>query len=316
MSLKERSRHLFSSMQQSICEAIESVETKKSANTAGRFRSDEWARVDTLTGDHGGGGLSRVLSGGAVFEQGGVNFSAVHGTLPPIMQKKLEIDKGSADFFATGVSLVIHPFSPRVPTVHANFRYFEVDSYAWFGGGADLTPYVLYEDDAIHFHEELKKSCDPFSSEYYPLFKKECDQYFFIPHRKETRGVGGVFFDYLGKSEPEKLEHFFNFTKSVGESFVNAYLPIVEKRMHEEWTPREKEFQLLRRGRYVEFNLVYDRGTQFGLATGGRTESILMSLPPEVRWQYENELAKNESEERLMEVLRCPVDWLSLPVNV
>lgn len=316
MSFKSQSRHLFSSLQSSICDSIEAVEIKKSINTAGRFRSDEWERVDAFTGGHGGGGLSRVLTRGAVFEQGGVNFSEVHGTLPPVMLKKLEINEDTPDFFATGVSLVIHPLSPRVPTVHANFRYFEVESCAWFGGGADLTPYVLYDEDAIHFHRELKNACEPFSNEYYPSFKKECDQYFFIPHRKETRGVGGLFFDYLGKSEPGKLEHFFNFTKSVGESFISAYIPIVEKRMHEDWSPREKEFQLLRRGRYVEFNLVYDRGTQFGLATGGRTESILMSLPPEVRWQYENELAQNESEERLMKVLRSPVDWLSNPVEV
>jgi coproporphyrinogen III oxidase len=306
MNLQEKSTRLFTDLQNSICSALESQDR------ASRFECDIWKRKDTVTGGDGGGGCSRILRKGKVFEQGGVNVSTVHGILPPVMKEKFNLtSEKEATFFATGVSLVIHPYSPRVPTVHANFRYFEVDDIAWFGGGADLTPYRLEEEDAIHFHRVLKSACDQFSKEYYPRFKAECDTYFYIPHRKETRGVGGLFFDYLGTNDNERLDHFFDFTSAVGHSFLDAYIPIVERRKNEQWTERDKEFQLLRRGRYAEFNLVYDRGTQFGLATGGRTESILMSLPPLVRWQYEGDIATTEEEQILMEVLKNPREWIS-----
>jgi len=225
------------------------------------------------------------------------------------MSFKLTGKKEEQPFYATGVSLVIHPHSPRVPTSHANFRYLEVGEYSWFGGGADLTPYSLNLEDSSHFHQELKKACDNVSPAFYPKFKKECDEYFFIKHRNETRGVGGIFFDYLGKEENDKLDVYYDFSKSCGHSFVKAFLPIVKNRKDESWTEREKEFQLLRRGRYVEFNLVYDRGTHFGLHTNGRTESILMSIPPIAKWQYENDLASTDSEKKLQEILRQPIDW-------
>lgn len=301
---KEQASSFFQKLQQNICDAIEQVDGKS------RFESDHWERVDTISGKKGGGGHTRIIRNGSVFEQGGVNFSAVHGLLPEIMKQKLGIlNSETPEFFATGVSLVIHPFSPKVPTVHANFRYFEVGDICWFGGGADLTPYVLEEEDATHFHDVLKKACDRYSPEYYPLFKQECDTYFYLPHRKETRGVGGVFFDYLGKEPGSNIEQYFDFVRGVGDSFVEAYIPIVEKRKSEEWSDRQKKFQLLRRGRYVEFNLVYDRGTQFGLATGGRTESILMSIPPEVNWQYEADIAVTEEEQKLISVLQSPKNW-------
>lgn len=304
MELKSKASTFFSKLQGEICSSIEQSDSKSI------FESDHWERSDTETGEHGGGGHTRILRNGAVFEQAGVNFSAVHGKLPLVMQKKLELNTNDSDFFACGVSLVIHPFSPRVPTVHANFRYFEVSNIAWFGGGADLTPYVLEKEDAIHFHSVLKNACDKHGSELYPKFKIECDNYFRILHRNESRGIGGVFFDYLGKNEPDKLNYYFEFVKSVGDSFCNSYIPIVEKRKTEEFTEREKNFQLLRRGRYVEFNLVYDRGTQFGLATGGRTESILMSIPPVANWQYEGKIAVTESEKALIEILKNPINWV------
>lgn len=305
LELAQKSQILFQELQSSICNALE----EQDANAC--FSSDVWKRNDEQTGGEGGGGTSRILRAGKVFEQAGVNFSAVYGVLPDVMKNKFgltEVD--SPSFFATGVSLVIHPLSPRVPTVHANFRFFSVGPVSWFGGGADLTPYVLEEEDARHFHSVLKIACDEMSPDYYPRFKKECDSYFYIPHRGETRGVGGIFFDYLGKDAPDKIEHFFSFTQHVGRSFVDAYVPIVAKRKQESFSEREREFQLLRRGRYVEFNLVYDRGTQFGLATGGRTESILMSLPPVAHWQYEGELASTPDEMALMEVLRSPREWV------
>lgn len=301
-SYKAASVEFLTNLQEDICKALTEVDRKED------FTKDIWERTDE-TSAPGGGGLTRLLVNGGVIEQGGVNFSEVYGTLPVEMSHKLTGSNVAERFYATGVSLVIHPHSPRVPTTHANFRYLEVANHAWFGGGADLTPFVLEVEDAKHFHSVFKNACTPFSKNYYSRFKKACDEYFYIPHRGETRGVGGLFFDYLGKDEPNKLEHFFEFTKAMGNSFIEAYLPIVEKRKNESYSEREREFQLLRRGRYVEFNLVYDRGTQFGLHTKGRTESILMSLPPLVRWQYEGSLAKTEKEKELEAVLREPRDW-------
>lgn len=252
-----------------------------------------------------------VMVDGQTFEQAGVNFSAVSGNLPAEMAQRLTGEKSISPFYATGVSLVIHPRSPMVPTVHANFRYIEVGDRAWFGGGADLTPYYLEEEDAVHFHSVLKKQCDLFAPGTYTKYKKECDEYFFIKHRQETRGIGGVFFDYLGKEEPKfRLDEYYLLCELLGGSFVESYRPIVERRMHVPYSERERSFQLYRRGRYVEFNLVYDRGTLFGLQTNGRIESILMSLPPLASWAYEYNLEPGSREAKLMEVLKNPKDWV------
>jgi coproporphyrinogen III oxidase len=283
------------SLQDTICTAIEAEDG------GARFHEDRWDRPG------GGGGQARVIAEGKVFEKGGVNVSAVFGELPAKLAEKMGVDR--ADFFATGISLVLHPFSPRVPTVHANYRYFEMSNGdAWFGGGADLTPYIADPWDAGHFHSALKGACDPFGTELYPRYKKWCDEYFFIRHRGEARGVGGLFYDYL-RGTPEEMEGLFAFQQSVGDAFLPAYLPIVERHADEPFTEREKKFQLLRRGRYVEFNLVYDRGTTFGLETQGRTESILMSLPPVVNFDYCAPMETDESEATLMGWLREPREW-------
>lgn len=287
-TLKERARNFFAGLQDEICEALEKLDGE------GRFREDLWAR------DEGGGGRTRVMQNGAVFEKAGVNFSEVYGRFDELFAAKMPVGEG-ASFFATGISLVLHPLSPFVPTVHANFRYLERGSGSWFGGGTDLTPYYPYIEDVIYFHGILKDECDKFDPWYYPRFKKWCDEYFFIKHRNEARGVGGIFFDYLtGRHADEPLEpgdkrprvdrgieFVFEFVQGVARAFLPAYLPIAQLRKDEAYTEREREFQLMRRGRYAEFNLVYDRGTHFGLQTRGRTESILMSLPPLVRWVYD-----------------------------
>jgi coproporphyrinogen III oxidase len=277
-------------LQDRIVREIEAVD-------GGRFHEDAWERPG------GGGGRTRVLSDGAVFEKAGVNFSAVHGELGEEAARTLP-GEGRA-FFATGLSLVLHPASPRVPSVHANFRYMERGGRWWFGGGSDLTPYVLIEEDARHFHGAWKRVCDRHDPAFYPRFKRWCDEYFFLPHRGEARGVGGIFFDHLEGD----LERLFAFWREAGEAFLDAYLPIVARRRGEPYGPSEREFQLLRRGRYVEFNLLHDRGTLFGLKTAGRTESILMSLPPLVRWPYDFRPAPGSPEARLEEVLRHPRDW-------
>jgi len=300
---------LFSRVQSEICSALETLDGKE------KFQADEWTRED-LSGGHGGGGLTRVLRGGAVFEQAGVNFSEVRGNLPKELAEQMLGERGEPaepPFYATGVSLVIHPFSPLVPTVHANFRYLQVGSHEWFGGGTDLTPYVLFEDDARHFHQSLKTVCDRHDAQFYSRFKKWCDEYFYLPHRQEARGVGGVFFDYLGRESrgnAAEIEQYFKFVTEMAENWSASYQPIVERRKNSPWQEQQKNFQLLRRGRYVEFNLIYDRGTLFGLKTGGRTESILMSLPPEVRWAYNYKPAAGGAEEKLLSVLRSPQDWI------
>jgi coproporphyrinogen III oxidase len=257
------------------------------------FHEDAWQRPG------GGGGRSRVLTDGGLFEKAGVNFSDVHGNMKPEAARGLPGD--GAEFRATGISLVLHPRSPRVPTVHANLRFIRRGNAAWFGGGTDLTPYYVVAEDAVLFHRWLKTICDRHQPSLYPRFKRWCDRYFFLPHRNEPRGVGGIFFDYLGAgaesaagegtSSPTTvweadLEHVFSFVRDLGEHLMEAYAAIVARRRDESWGERERDWQLIRRGRYVEFNLVYDRGTLFGLRTDGRTESILMSLPPEVKWRY------------------------------
>ncbi len=271
----------------------------EAADGIGHFREDRWDRPG------GGGGRTRVLEGGAVFERAGINFSEVHGELPESLASSMP---GSGRrFMAVGVSLVLHPASPMIPTTHANFRYLERGEAAWFGGGADLTPYYLFEEDARHFHRTLKAACDRFDPSWYRRFKKDCDDYFVLKHRGEARGVGGIFFDYL-QGDRERLAAG---VQGLWSAFLPSYLPLVERRRGESFGEAERQFQLMRRGRYVEFNLLYDRGTTFGLQTGGRIESILMSMPPLVRWEYAYEPAPGSREARLHEVLRRPRDWAS-----
>jgi coproporphyrinogen III oxidase len=291
-SLKHRAQKLFGEIQEQMTIALETLDG------IGRFEQDDWKHPE------GGGGNSRVLQNGRVFEKAGVNTSTVSGTLSNSLAEKL--NAGTKGFHATGISLVLHPDSPMIPTVHMNLRYIELSKGdAWFGGGADLTPYYLFEDDAKHFHSTLKNICDRWNPEYYLHFKKSCDEYFFLKHRGEARGIGGIFFDYV-RNDPE---HFFLFVEDLGNGFLQTYLPIVERRKKEPYGEREKEWQLIRRGRYAEFNLVYDRGTLFGLETRGRTESILMSLPPAVKWVYNHQPEPGSREEELLKTLQHPKDW-------
>lgn len=262
------------------------------------FREDRWERPG------GGGGRTRVLVDGGLFEKAGVNVSEVYGQLTEEFSGDLP-GEGAA-FFAVGISLVLHPRSPMVPTVHANFRYVEKGDKTWLGGGADLTPYYLFEEDAVHFHTVWKAACDRHDEEYYPRFKKWCDEYFVLPHRGEARGIGGVFFDHLDVDAKSVA-----FWKDAGDSFLDAYVPIAERRRQEAHGDAERRHQLQRRGRYVEFNLLYDRGTVFGLKTRGRIESILMSLPPLVRWDYDAPPVEGSREAKLLQALQRPRDWLS-----
>ena len=273
-----------------------------------RFKEDIWQRPE------GGGGLTRVIENGGVFEKGGVNISAVYGELPEMMQAYFGVK--NANFYACGLSLVLHPNNPMLPTVHANWRYFEmynadgkmVDS--WFGGGQDLTPYYLFEDDAKHFHQTCKTACDHHHPDFYNTYKKKCDDYFWNAHRNEARGVGGLFFDYCKANEEMSMDDWYNFVTEVSDSFLDAYVHIVEKRKHLAYTKAQRHWQEIRRGRYVEFNLVHDKGTLFGLKTNGRIESILMSLPPVVQWQYDHHPEPGSDEEKLLNVLKNPIDWI------
>ncbi|MFD2825172.1 oxygen-dependent coproporphyrinogen oxidase [Leeuwenhoekiella polynyae] len=272
------------------------------------FKEDLWQRKE------GGGGRTRVLENGAVIEKGGVNISEVYGPLAPAMQNYFNV--GDVDFFACGLSLVIHPKNPFAPTVHANWRYFEmldkegniVDS--WFGGGQDLTPYYLFEEDAVHFHQTCKTACDAHDPEFYPQYKMRCDEYFHNSHRGEARGLGGLFFDYLKATDERSMQDWYNFVTQVGDSFLDAYAPILEKRKDLPYGEKERDWQEVRRGRYVEFNLVHDKGTLFGLKTNGRIESILMSLPPNVQWRYDHHPEPGSEEAKLVEVLENPRDWV------
>jgi coproporphyrinogen III oxidase len=307
--LIDRAATFFQDLQDRICDALASADGV-------RFHEDTWQRPG------GGGGRTRILTGGNIFEKAGVNFSDVHGEFRP--EFAAAVPGSGSKFRATGISLVLHPHSPHVPTVHANFRRIEREDRGWFGGGADLTPYYLQVDDARHFHRTFKGACDQHDAGFYPRFKDWCDEYFFIAHRKESRGVGGIFFDYLGagaeatakrppvaetalENDPERA---FDFVKSAGNAFVSAYLPIVEKRRGMVFSAEEKRWQMLRRGRYVEFNLIYDRGTIFGLKTDGRVESILMSLPLEARWEYSHAPEPGSREAALLDVLMKPTDWV------
>lgn len=295
-------------LQDSICVALEAIDG------SARFHEDTWRR------DGGGGGVSRVIANGAVFEKGGVNVSAVHGILPAGALGA--IANAGAPFFACGISLVLHPVNPHVPTVHMNCRLFElydatgVVTDRWFGGGADLTPYYLYEGDVMHFHQVLKAACDRTDVELYPRFKHNCDEYFVNKHRgHEARGVGGIFFDYLREDDKRTADDWLAFVYACGDAFLPAYAPIVERRHQLPFGRREIDWQEIRRGRYVEFNLVHDRGTLFGLRTGGRIESILMSLPPRAQWRYDYAPEPGSPEARLVEHLG-PRDWLCLSQEV
>lgn len=300
--MKEKFYTYIESLQEHITEKLSDLDTKE------KFKEDLWQRTE------GGGGKTRVLENGKVFEKAGVNISAVHGKLPQNMQKALRVGQG--DFYACGLSLVIHPKNPFVPTVHANWRYFEMYDTkgnvvdCWFGGGQDLTPYYLFTEDAVHFHTVCKKACDKHDRTFYNKYKKQCDAYFWNSHRNEARGIGGLFFDYLKPSKEMSLAQIYNFVTGVGDSFLESYLPIVKRRKDLIYHKAHRTWQEIRRGRYVEFNLVHDRGTLFGLKTNGRIESILMSLPPHVQWHYCYEPAKRSEEAKLLEVLAHPKQWV------
>ncbi|WP_333608496.1 oxygen-dependent coproporphyrinogen oxidase [Arsukibacterium sp.] len=295
-------QQFLTALQDKICQALQQADGK------GQFIEDSWQRPE------GGGGRSRVLTNGAVFEQAGVNYSHVFGAQMPASATAHRPELAGRSFHACGVSLVLHPHNPHLPTSHANVRFFiaEKDGEApvwWFGGGFDLTPYYPYEEDVVHWHQTAKTAIDPFGSDYYPAYKKWCDDYFYLKHRGETRGVGGLFFDDLNAPG---FEQSFALMRAVGEAFLPAYLPLVQKRKDTPFTEQQRQFQLYRRGRYVEFNLVYDRGTLFGLQSGGRTESILMSMPPLVRWQYGYQPEPGSGEALLYNRYLKPQDWLKL----
>lgn len=284
----------FQQLQDTICQALET------ADGLGTFKEDKW--------DHhsGGGGRSRVLENGSIIEKGGVNFSAVQGQTSEALMRQMNLTE-QADYFATGVSIVMHPHSPMVPIIHMNVRYFEMSNgLSWFGGGIDLTPHYVVEEDARWFHQQLKSSCDKHDPTHYPRFKKWADDYFYIPHRQETRGVGGIFFDYLKSEEKQTL---FRFVQEVGETFAPTYTHLMLKNKDLPFGETEKEWQLVRRGRYAEFNLAWDRGTKFGLETGGRTESILMSLPPLARWKYDYHPAAESREGQTILLLKKGIEW-------
>ena len=286
----------FRHLQDSICNRIEKCDGK------GVFAEELWQRKG------GGGGRSRILENANILEKGAVNFSEVHGTLPEKITSELEI-KGH-DFFATGVSIIMHPFSPMVPVIHMNVRYFEVSSgEKWFGGGIDLTPAYVIPEQAKYFHQQLKAVCDKHDSSYYNTFKKWADEYFFIRHRNETRGIGGIFFDRLSGNDAISLEQRFAFVKDIGAAFAPIYIHLMNLNKDVSYGKKEKKWQLIRRGRYVEFNLVYDRGTKFGLDTEGRTESILMSLPPEASWVHNYQPVKGSEEEKTLSYLKKGINW-------
>lgn len=301
--MKEEFVKWMRELQDKICQAVETADGKE------KFAEDKWTR------EGGGGGITRIIQNGLVIEKGGVNTSEVFGEITEPIRKQLNVT--GDNFFACGISLVLHPYNPMVPTVHANFRYFEVydanGEYldGWFGGGADLTPYYLFEEDAIHFHQQFKNSCDEINGTFYSKFKAECDNYFVNHHRNgERRGVGGIFYDHLKPSQQLSAQQLFNFAKLNGEAFIKGYFPIVEKRKNLPFTNTQQHWQLIRRGRYVEFNLIHDRGTIFGLKSNGRTESILMSLPMNVRFEYNYQPVAGSEEDKLLQVLLHPKKWI------
>jgi coproporphyrinogen III oxidase len=310
IELDGRAAAYFAALQDRITAAIEE------ADGGGKFQTDAWTRPT------GGGGRTRALADGALFEKAGVAISDVHGHLRPEMARALPGEGES--FRAMGLSLIFHPKSPRIPTVHANVRYIRRGSVSWFGGGTDLTPYYVVPEDAVHFHRTLRACCGRHDPGFYERFKRWCDDYFFLPHRNEPRGVGGIFFDYVGAGAEQTAgqpaptppspreadtEGMFAFLRDVGDTILAAYLPIVERRRAEPWGDRERRWQTIRRGRYVEFNLLYDRGTVFGLRTDGRVESILMSLPPEVRWEYGHSPEPGSPEAESLAAICAKKNW-------
>ena len=300
--MKDRFFKYIHELQDTITSKLEMIDGSAA------FKEDIWKRPE------GGGGRTRIIENGEVFEKGGVNISGVYGKLPASMQAYFKVN--DVDFFACGLSLVLHPKNPMAPTVHANWRYFEMyDEQGnvidqWFGGGQDLTPYYLFEEDAVHFHQICKAACDKHNPDFYSTYKNRCDTYFHNSHRDESRGIGGLFFDYCKASKEMSMSHWYDFVKEVGDSFLEAYVPILEKRVQLPFTKKEQNWQEIRRGRYVEFNLVHDKGTLFGLKTNGRIESILMSLPPKVQWVYDHQPEPNSKEEQLIRVLKTPKNWV------
>ncbi len=291
-------------LQERICSQLEN------ADGAGKFRADAWKRPG------GGGGVSRVMTDGNIIEKGGVNFSAVWGKAPEQILRMMKLETAGLDFFATGVSIVLHPRNPFVPIIHMNVRYFEMSNGKWwFGGGIDLTPHYIDEEDARYFHTTLKSVCDRHDPGYYAAFKTWADDYFFIRHRNETRGIGGIFFDHLDDTTGISRASRYAFLQDVGEAFAPVYVHLMKKNGTLPYNDAEKHWQLIRRGRYVEFNLVWDRGTKFGLETDGRTESILMSLPPQANWIYDYHPVAGSREARTLEMLRKGVDWIADPAG-
>jgi coproporphyrinogen III oxidase len=294
---KEAIAEWFKGLQDRICATLEITDG------TGKFQEDNWERAE------GGGGRTRIIQG-QLIEKGGVNFSAVHGDAPPELLKLLGVQGEAAQFYATGVSIVLHPVSPQMPIIHMNVRYFELnDKIWWFGGGIDLTPHYVVGEQAVFFHQSLKNTCDKHHTDYYPKFKKWADDYFFIKHREETRGIGGIFFDRLNATDGFTKEQRWNFVQDVGETFCPIYTHLASLNRDLPYSEDEKQWQFLRRGRYVEFNLVWDKGTKFGLDTNGRTESILMSLPAQANWVYSHQPAPGSREEYTLRRLRKGIDW-------
>jgi coproporphyrinogen III oxidase len=301
---KEQIAADYQLIQDEICAALELTDGKAV------FEEEKWER------EGGGGGRTRIMQNGNIFEKGGVNFSAVYGQLPETMKKALKVDQD--DFFATGVSIVIHPNHPLVPIIHMNIRYFEMPSsfakgqqpVRWFGGGIDLTPHYIFDDDARFFHAGLKAVCDQFHHEFYGRFKQWADNYFFIKHRNETRGIGGIFYDRLTADEELTWDNIFEFSKALGRSFIPIYTELVKRNRHKPFTEHQQNWQYQRRSRYTEFNLVYDAGTKFGLETNGRIESILMSLPPTAKWFYNYQPVKGSEEEKTLALLKKGITWV------
>jgi len=303
MITKEDIAAAYRNIQDEICQSLET------ADGDGRFEEELWER------EGGGGGQTRIIQNGNVLEKGGVNFSAVEGKLPDSVKKALKVEQN--DFFATGVSIVMHPNHPMVPIIHMNIRYFEMPSsfddgqpLRWFGGGIDLTPHYVIEDDARFFHQSLKSVCDQYNADFYPRFKTWADDYFFIKHRDETRGIGGIFYDRLTATDELSWESIFEFSKALGRSFAPIYTELISRNRLKEFTPEQQEWQYMRRSRYAEFNLVYDAGTKFGLETNGRIESILMSLPPTAKWIYNYEPQSGSEEEKTLSLLKKTINWI------
>jgi coproporphyrinogen III oxidase len=304
MITKEQIAADYKQIQDEICAALQNTDGGSS------FEEENWER------DGGGGGRTRIIQNGKIFEKGGVNFSAVHGQLPHTVKKALNVEQD--DFFATGISIVVHPNHPLVPIIHMNVRYFEMPSsfnsgtppVRWFGGGIDLTPHYVVEDDASFFHQQLKIICDQFNKDYYERFKTWADNYFYIKHRDETRGIGGIFYDRLTATDDISFETVFEFSKALARSFIPTYVELVDRSRHKPFTPEQQQWQYQRRSRYTEFNLVYDAGTKFGLETNGRIESILMSLPPTAKWVYNYKAQPGSEEEKTLSLLKKGINWI------